>query len=112
MKNIVTNIYTDLPEQCPDEIFQTLLKNQNITIERIISKGHSSAVNEWYDQLQDEWIMLIKGQAKLQYKHNSSIILLNPGDYLFIPSHTKHRVHWTDPEMETIWLAIHIYHNE
>lgn len=109
MKHIVENIYTDLPVQFPDEIFQTLLVKQNIKIERIISKGHASQLNEWDDQHQDEWIMLLKGQAKLIFKNDSAMILLNPGDYLHIPAHTKHRVYWTDPKTETIWLAIHLY---
>ncbi len=112
MKHIVANIYADLPKQGPDELFQTLLAKENIKIERIISRGHACRTDEWYDQQQDEWVMLIKGQAKLQYKSNATIILLNPGDYIYIPAHTKHRVHWTAPEMETIWLAIHIFPNE
>ncbi|MCF6251129.1 MAG: cupin domain-containing protein [Methylococcaceae bacterium] len=112
MKFNVKNIFSDIPKQIPDELFQTLLsKEGQIKIERIISKGHSTPIKEWYDQIQDEWIILLKGKAKLQLKNNLSLINLNSGDYYFIPAHTKHRVQWTTPNMETIWLAIHIYTN-
>jgi cupin 2 domain-containing protein len=109
---IIENIFSKIPEQVPDELFQTLLSNKQIKIERIISKGQSSSVNNWYDQIQDEWIILLEGQAKLQFENNTTLLNLNPGDYLFIPAHSKHRVHWTDPTITTIWLAIHIYPNE
>ena len=109
---IIENIFSKIPKQVPDELFQTLLSNKQIKIERIISKGHSSSVNNWYDQIQDEWIILLEGQAKLQFENNTALLNLNPGDYLFIPAHSKHRVHWTDPTITTIWLAIHIYPNE
>ena len=109
---IIENIFSKIPKQVPDELFQTLLSNKQIKIERIISKDHSSSVNNWYDQIQDEWIILLEGQAKLQFENNTALLNLNPGDYLFIPAHSKHRVHWTDPTITTIWLAIHIYPNE
>jgi cupin 2 domain-containing protein len=32
------------------------------------------------------------------------------GDSVFIPAHTKHRVEWTTPDIQTIWLAVHLYH--
>lgn len=33
---------------------------------------------------------------------------LVPGDPLFIPAGTTHRVTFTDPDRPTIWLAIHL----
>jgi len=109
---VIENIFTDIPRQLPDELFKTLLSKGQIKIERIISKGHSSLVNDWYDQIQDEWILVLEGQAELQFKNSTELIKLKSGDYLHIPAHIKHRVHWTDPDKETIWLAIHIYPNE
>ncbi len=109
MTPVINNIFSRLPKTIPDELFQTLYSKGPIKIERIISQGHCSCVDQWYDQIQDEWIMLLEGQAKLQFKNELTTIILNPGDYLFIPAHAKHHVHWTDPEIKTIWLAIHIY---
>ena len=112
MKPSVKNIFTDIPEQMPEELFQTLLSKGQVKIERIMSKGHSSPVNNWYDQIQDEWVILLEGRAKLQFENDLSPIFLKPGDYLLIPARTRHRVLWTDPDIKTIWLAIHIYPNE
>ncbi len=109
MNPVINNILSNIPKQIPNELFQTLLSKDSLKIERIVSQGHYSSIDQWYDQIQDEWIILIEGQAKLQFKNDLTPIVLNPGDYLLIPAHTKHRVHWTDPKLKTIWLAIHIY---
>lgn len=103
------NIYANLPLSLPEEVFETLATSNNVKIERIVSKGHTTPPTEWYDQEQAEWVILLSGKAKLKYEADSSIVDLNPGDYLFIPPHVKHRVEWTDPNVESIWLAIHIY---
>jgi len=108
-KTLVNNIFGDIPNNVPSEIFEILLSKSGIKIERIISQGQCSSKDDWYDQTQDEWVILLEGQAELQFEHNLAIVVLNPGDYVLIPAHTKHRVHWTDPEIKTIWLAIHIY---
>lgn len=88
------------------EIFEDLAKGGGVTIERIISKGHRSPETGWYDQEKNEWVMVLKGEAILLYEDGESINL-NPGDYINIPAHTKHRVQWTAPGVETIWLAVH-----
>ena len=101
-----SNIFSDIPQNLPDELFSIILKQNNMHIERIVSKGHTTPVGEWYDQNQNEWILLIQGQARLRL-FDDQVIDLNKGDYYFIPAHLKHRVEWTTPEYETIWLAIH-----
>lgn len=102
MKNLLQNI----PKQLPEEIFETLVKNENIHIERIVSKGHNSPKEGWYDQDQNEWVLLLKGAARLAFEDGSELSM-GPGDNLEIPAHAKHKVVWTDPEMETIWVAVH-----
>ena len=99
------NLFTNIPKEIPDEIFETLAENKNIKIEKIISKGHSSPESFWYDQEENEWVILLKGKAKLRFENNTTTELL-PGDFVNIPKHVKHRVDWTDPEIETIWLAV------
>lgn len=100
------NIFADLPAFEQGEIFETLLKNKTITIERIISVGKVSQETDWYDQESDEWVMILKGQAKLSFEHQPTVYL-NEGDYINIPAHLKHKVSWIDPSIKTIWLAIH-----
>ena len=100
------NIFDNVPEFIPDEIFETILLSDKIKIERIVSKGQSSPQDFWYDQNQNEWVVLLKGKANLLFYQNE-IIELREGDYINIPAHKKHRVEWTDPHVETIWLAIY-----
>ncbi|KPJ90334.1 MAG: hypothetical protein AMJ53_13885 [Gammaproteobacteria bacterium SG8_11] len=100
------NIYAAVPQNLPEEVFQTILTSNAIKIERIISKGHISPDTQWYDQDQHEWVIVLRGRARLAFQDEPSVYL-NSGDYLNIPAHKKHRVEWTDPATETIWLAVH-----
>jgi len=99
------NLFANIPDEIPKEICETLAGNKNIKIERIISQGHSSPKSFWYDQEENEWVILLTGNAKLQFDDDKIIELLS-GDCINIPAHVKHRVEWTDPEVRTIWLAV------
>ena len=99
------NLLKETPNNLPQEMFETLLDNNFVKIERIVSKGHTSPESGWYDQEQHEWVLLIQGAAIITY-YDGKEINLGKGDYLNIPAHTKHKVSWTDPSCETIWLAI------
>ena len=101
------NIFAQIPEQIPEELFECILKQDNIVIERIVSNGHISPVGQWYDQARDEWVILLQGKATLLFEKDQILISLAPGDYLLIPAHTRHRVEWSQPDFNTIWLAIH-----
>ncbi len=103
----IQNIFSDIPESLNDEFFQDIFKNESFRIERIVSKGHSSKKDFWYDQDKNEWVILLKGFAKLLFQDDTKPVTLKPGDWINIPAHKKHRVEWTDPDKETIWLAIH-----
>ena len=99
------NFFSNITENLSDEIIETILTHNNIRIERIISKGQSSPEDFWYDQTENEWILVLEGKAIIKFE-DESIITLHKGDYLLIPANKKHRVEWTDPEQHTIWLAI------
>jgi cupin 2 domain-containing protein len=98
------NIFDNIPTNTPEELFVSLLKTSNIRIEKIVSYGKSSPDGFWYDQEEHEWIILLKGAARLTVDDRT--IELRQGDYLNIPSHTKHRVEWTTPDEPTVWLAV------
>ena len=100
------NIFEHLPDASDEEKFQILLTQPNLKIERIVSHGQSSPKGYWYDQEQSEWIMLLQGSAGIEFKGQEPIAL-KPGDYLNIPAHQQHRVVWTEPNVTTLWLAIH-----
>ena len=101
---MTNNLFTDLPSNLPDELFTTLVEATNLRIERIVSHGHSSPEGFWYDQDQHEWVVLLKGAARLRFE--GEIVDMMPGDFVNIPAHTKHRVEWTTPDEPTIWLAV------
>ena len=102
------NIFAQIPEQLPEELFECIIKQDNIVIERIVSNGHISPAGQWYDQTRDEWVILLQGKATLLFEKDNNLISLTPGDYLLIPAHTRHRVEWSQPDFNTIWLAIHL----
>jgi len=100
VKNIFDNIIIDKD----NEEFLELLKNKNIKIERIVSNGQSSPKDFWYEQNENEFVLILKGEAILQFDEKE--VFLKEGDYLNIPSKVKHRVKYTSKKDPTIWLAI------
>ena len=101
---MTNNLFTDLPPNLPNELVQTLLTAANVRIERIVSHGHASPEGFWYDQGQHEWVVVLKGAARLQFE--DGVVEMKLGDFVNIPAHKKHRVEWTTPDEPTIWLAI------
>lgn len=100
------NIYSPVSGNRDKEFFETLIESGAFKIERIVSRGHCSPENGWYDQSRNEWVLLLKGSAVITFSDNTTICL-EEGDYLHIPSHQKHKVSWTDPDRESYWLAVH-----
>ncbi|MDO9424496.1 MAG: phosphoribosylaminoimidazole carboxylase [Methylobacter sp.] len=109
MNPVIPNIFKNIPDQLPEELTECIFKQDNISIERIVSKGHITPKGQWYDQDGDEWVMLIQGQATILYEQDNQSLHLIAGDCLLIPAHTRHRVEWTPPDLNTIWLAAHLH---
>jgi cupin 2 domain-containing protein len=101
------NLFADVPESLKDELIETILQASNFRIERIVSQGHCSPEGFWYDQSENEWVILLKGSAGIRFEEKEELIVLHPGDHIQIPRHLKHRVEWTDNAHETVWLAVH-----
>src|SRR5436190_21054365 len=101
----VANFFCDFPEELPDELAETLAESGQCRIERIVSHGHASPAGFWYDQDQHEWVIVLKGAARLRFEDQT--IEMKPGDFVNIPAHKKHRVEWTTPDEPTIWLVVH-----
>lgn len=106
---MLQNIFQNIPDHLPEELLETLLKHPHVRIERIVSRGHKTASDFWYDQNGDEWVLLLQGWAVLEYEHLPPINLA-AGDYLLIPAHQRHRVARTADNMDTVWLAVHLCH--
>jgi cupin 2 domain-containing protein len=103
----VQQIHAGIPEALPKELIEPVVSSDAIRIERIVSRGHVSPPDFWYDQDTHEWVLLIAGAARLRIADQDEPIALAPGDHLNIPAHVRHRVDWTDPDRPTIWLAVH-----
>ena len=101
------NIFNGIPEDLPDELTEVLAKSGKVRIERILSKGQASPEGFWYDQEQDEFVILLQGAAKLRLEGENDLMSIKTGHWLTIPAHKRHRVEWTSPSEETIWLAVH-----
>ncbi|MFA5323580.1 MAG: cupin domain-containing protein [Smithella sp.] len=100
------NIFSSLPDKIDQELFDELLRHKNIKIERIVSQGHASPENGWYDQKENEWVIVLEGSGSILFE-NGEEVNLKKGDYLNIPAHTRHKVTGTNPDSITIWLAFH-----
>ncbi len=107
MKVPLKNIFENIPVNMPEELIEIITETDKIRIERIVSRAHSSPLDFWYDQAENEYVILLKGKAGLAFENSGGPIVLKPGDYLNIPSHVRHRVEWTNPQEDTIWLAIY-----
>lgn len=103
------NLLASLPGRLAAEQTTTLLANENVRIERIVSTGQASPPGFWYDQEWAEWVLLLTGAAGLLFDGEAEPRVLRPGDHVLIAAHRRHRVAWTDPEHPTVWLAVH-YH--
>jgi cupin 2 domain-containing protein len=101
------NLFLDVPRDAPDEQVMVLLSAPNVRIERIVSAGQASPPGFWYDQDWDECVILLAGSAGLLVEGEAEPRHLEPGDYLHLPAHRRHRIEWTDADRATVWLAVH-----
>jgi len=101
-----SNIFSLIPKQLDKELFEEMVSKDGLKIERIVSYGHITTEFEWYEQQNDEWVILLKGEAVLSFLDEDDLTL-HVGDYINIPALKKHRVSWTKSDEETIWLAVH-----
>jgi cupin 2 domain-containing protein len=102
----VKNIRDNIPAKLSEEYFEDIITGNDFKLERIISEGHSSPEDFWYDQDKNEFVFLVSGSAELVYDDGQKFSL-KEGDYLVIPAHQKHRVEKTDSRQKTYWLALH-----
>ena len=96
------NLFDDASPPPGGERVDTLLDHRNLVIERITSSA--GAPPSSYVQPQDEWVVLLRGEATLAVADEE--IHLGPGDYLFLPSGTPHTVLCTSEG--ALWLAAHL----
>jgi len=99
------NLLRALPDAGAGEVFESLAAGGACRLLRIVSEGQATQAGEWYDQDEDEWVLLVSGAAGLRIEGEAGVRRLGPGDWLLLPAHCRHRVEWT--EAPTVWLALH-----
>lgn len=102
------NLFADLPKTLENEQFLDLFSAPGVKIERIVSAGQATPASQWLEQDWTEWVALLAGTAAIQIEGEASPRTLAAGDWLLIPARARHRVEWTDPSRETVWLAVHL----
>ncbi len=88
------------------EVFEPIADSGKVLIERIVSRGHASPQDFWYDQERDEWVALLQGRACLSWE-DGRVLDMEAGDWVLIKAHERHRVERTSNDPACIWLAIH-----
>ncbi|MFC0241836.1 cupin domain-containing protein [Rhodopseudomonas telluris] len=94
-----------LPPAGPDEALDTLVARGGVRVERIVSFGQSSPDDFWYDQAEDEFVLLVSGSATLRFDDGRDVAL-TPGVWVDIPAHCRHRVEATSDNEPTVWLTM------
>lgn len=69
------NIYSDIPKELKEELFEDIIKKDGLKIERIVSYGHITDEFQWYEQENDEWVILLKGEAILSFENGGDLAL-------------------------------------
>jgi len=100
------NLFDDLPDHLPNELVEGLVAAPHVRIERIVSTGQASPDGFWYDQSEAEFVVLLRGSAALRFEDEDSDRQLEPGDWLRIDAHRRHRVVSTAADQPTVWLAV------
>lgn len=102
----MSNLFDDVPRALSAEQVDVLLETRGVRLERIVSTGHVTPAGEWYDQDRDEWVVVLRGRARLRIEGEAEDRSLSVGDHLLLRAHVRHRVEWTDPAESTVWLAL------
>lgn len=105
----VANLFEPINDRRAAELSTILAAGGEFRLKRIVSTGQSTPPGEWYDEPTAEWVVLLTGSARLRFEGEADDVALQPGDYVHIPPHRRHRVEWTPPDEETVWLAVY-YH--
>jgi cupin 2 domain-containing protein len=100
------NLYADIPLEMPEELSQILWQTSCLRVERIVSRGQVTPEGQWYDQAEDEWVVLLTGAARVRIEGQDESVDMRPGDFVLLSAHVRHRVEWTALDCDTVWLAV------
>ncbi len=98
------NVFEELPVNKNEELFFEIFKNEKIKIEKIVSNGQTSPDNFWYEQKENEFVLLLEGFTIVEFEDFE--MELKKGDCLNIKAMEKHRVKFTSLDEPTVWFAV------
>ena len=99
------NLFVPVPgDEGVAEQFFPLLRGTGFRLEHIVSHGRAGEPGAWYDQAEDEWVVLLRGSATLVFEPEEALSLA-AGDALLIPARRRHRV--AETSSDAVWLALH-----
>ena len=98
----LVNRLSDLPASLSVEQTKVLSAGSLFRLEHILSGGHNSPIDFWYDQDTEEWAILLSGSAELEFEEGR--LALDAGDAVLIPAHCRHRV---VRSTQAVWLALY-----
>lgn len=104
---MLSNLLANIPASLPEELVEKLMRAPAVRIERIVSLGHRSPDGFWYDQKENEFVVLIAGAGRLTFADQTEPLEMRPGSFVNILAHRRHRVEWTDPGQVTVWLVVY-----
>lgn len=97
------SLFDDTTPPPTGERFDTLLAHGRLVVERIVSSAAPDPAP--YRQPQDEWVVLLRGDATLRIDGTPHV--LAAGAHVFLPAGTPHAVERTSDG--ALWLAVHLH---
>jgi cupin 2 domain-containing protein len=97
------HLFSDAAPPYSGERFDTLVRLGKLHIERIVSAA--GVVSSTCVQPQDEWMLLVQGEAVLDV--DGAVHALTPGDHVFLPAGVPHQVLSTS--QGAMWVAVHVH---
>ena len=64
--------------------FAALIFTGDLAGERIVSTGHVTPPGEWLDQDTDEWVLVLRGRARLRIEGEADAADLHPGHHVIL----------------------------
>jgi len=99
----IGNLFNHATPPSSGEAMEVLLSHRNLVVERVVSSDEVTPTT--YCQSEDEWVVLLRGQACLRVE--GRMVELGEGDYLFLPAGMEHTVDRVSSG--AIWLAVHLH---
>jgi cupin 2 domain-containing protein len=100
----VVSLYSADIDPMLGETFEPLVTGAQFRCERIVSRGVVSPPGFWYQQAQQEWVLLARGKAVIEFEGDEAVTLYS-GDSMTIPAMCRHRVAKTSSD--ALWIALH-----